>query len=135
MGCFKVSVLLEELRYFELEKYESLKRVWINAIDGKLSVEDSKKTSPISIDYAVMERSKKIKVLPGAFEWSDLGSFESIYNYLKPIGHPVDDMGNMSIGSKPYTAFIRVKNTIFVHTNDANLILQKRECSGCKEFI
>jgi mannose-1-phosphate guanylyltransferase len=35
----------------------------------------------ISIDYAVMERSKK--VVSAQFEWSDLGSFESVYDYLK----------------------------------------------------
>jgi mannose-1-phosphate guanylyltransferase len=35
----------------------------------------------ISIDYAVMERSKKIKVVSSQFEWSDLGSFESVYDY------------------------------------------------------
>jgi mannose-1-phosphate guanylyltransferase len=36
----------------------------------------------ISIDYAVMERSKKIKVVSSKFDWSDLGSFESVYDYL-----------------------------------------------------
>ena len=40
----------------------------------------------ISIDYAVMERSKKIKVVASQFAWSDLGSFESVYDYLAAHG-------------------------------------------------
>ena len=82
----------------------------------------------ISIDYAVMERSKKIKVVSSKFTWSDLGSFESVYDYLRTIGHPVDDNGNMVIGTNNYTAFLGMKDTIFVHTDTANLIL-KKECS------
>ena len=79
----------------------------------------------INIDYAVMERSKKIKVVSSHFEWSDLGSFESVYDYLISIGHPVDENGNMAIGTTNYTAFVGVKDTIFVHTDTANLILKK----------
>jgi mannose-1-phosphate guanylyltransferase len=79
----------------------------------------------ISIDYAVMERSKKIKVVSSKFAWSDLGSFESVYDYLVTIGHTVDENGNMVIGTTNYTAFIGVKDTIFVYTPTANLILKK----------
>ena len=79
----------------------------------------------INIDYAVMERSKKIKVVSSHFEWSDLGSFESVYDYLISIGHPVDENGNMAIGTTNYMAFVGVKDTIFVHTDTANLILKK----------
>ena len=81
-----------------------------------------------NIDYAVMERSKKIKMVSSQFGWSDLGSFESVYDYLVSIGHSVDENGNMVIGTDTYTAFIGVKDTIFVYTPTANLIL-KKECS------
>ncbi len=134
MFCFKASVLLEELEAFEPEVFSTSKEAWDNAIDGKLSIEDSKKIPSISIDYAVMERSKKIKVVPGAFEWSDLGSFESIYDYLKSTGHEVDGNGNMVIGSNIYTTFLGMRNTIFVHTEDANLILQKEKAQDVKKI-
>jgi len=134
MFCFKASVLLEELKQFELEIFETSKRAWKNAVDGKLSIEDSKKIPSISIDYAVMERSKKIKVVPGTFDWSDLGSFESIYDYLVFTGHEVDEKGNMVIGTDVYTSFLGVKDTIFVHTEDANLILQKEKAQDVKKI-
>ena len=134
MFCFKASVMLEELKAFEPEIYEASKIAWQNAVDGKLEKEDAVKIPSMSIDYAVMERSKKIKVVPGAFEWSDLGSFESIYDYLLSIGHEVDANGNMVIGSDIYTTFLGMQNTIFVHTDDANLILQKENAQEVKKI-
>jgi mannose-1-phosphate guanylyltransferase len=79
----------------------------------------------ISIDYGVMERSKKIKVVSSQFEWSDLGSVEWVYDYLVAIGHPVGKNGNTVIRTTNYTAFIGIKDSIFVFTPTANLILKK----------
>ena len=42
-----------------------------------------------SIDYALLEKSKAIRLVPGAFGWSDVGSFLSLHNLL-----PKDEAGN-----------------------------------------
>ena len=128
MFCFKASVFLEELQLYAPEVYKKAKIAWENNVDGNLDLDLSMDIPSISIDYAVMERSKKIKVVSSKFTWSDLGSFESVYDYLRTIGHPVDDNGNMVIGTNNYTAFLGLQDTIFVHTDTANLIL-KKECS------
>jgi mannose-1-phosphate guanylyltransferase len=47
-----------------------------------------------------------------------------VYDYLVAIGHSVDENGNIVIGTTNYTAFIRVKDTIFVYTPTANLIFK-----------
>nr|WP_309755745.1 mannose-1-phosphate guanylyltransferase [Flavobacterium sp.] len=125
MFCFKAAVFLEELKLYAPEVYETSKLAWENNQSGNLDLDLSMAIPSISIDYAVMERSKKIKVVSSQFEWSDLGSFESVYDYLISIGHPVDENGNMVIGTTNYTAFVGVKDTIFVHTDTANLILKK----------
>ena len=125
MFCFKAGVLLEELKMYAPEVYEKSKLAWENNSEGHVDLVMSMDIPSISIDYAVMERSKKIKVVSSQFDWSDLGSFESVYDYLITIGHPVDENGNMVIGTNNYTAFIGVKDTIFVHTDTANLILKK----------
>lgn len=132
MFCFKACVFLEELKLFQPEVYEKSKAVWDANINGKLNLELSLAIPSISIDYAVMERSRKIKVVSSEFIWSDLGSFESIYDYLVSKGHPVDDNGNMVIGTDVYTAFVGLKNSIFVHTESANLILQKESSQEVK---
>ena len=64
-----------------------------------------------SIDYAVMERSKKIKVVQATFSWSDLGSFESVYDYLMSKGHPSDNKGNMVIGCDKHTTFLGLERS------------------------
>lgn len=132
MFCFKAGVLLEELKKYSPEVYESSKIAIENAVDGALDHSLSLNIPSISIDYAVMERSKKIKVVPASFSWSDLGSFESVYDYLRSIGHQVDDYGNMVIGTNNYTAFLGLENTIFVHTENANLILHKDKSQDVK---
>jgi mannose-1-phosphate guanylyltransferase len=134
MFCFKAGVFLEELQSFKPEVYEKSKIAWDNNANGILNLELSLDIPSISIDYAVMERSKKIKVVPSTFIWSDLGSFESVYDYLASTGHPVDKNGNMVIGTNNYTAFVGLKNTIFVYTDTANLILHKDSSQDVKNI-
>jgi len=134
MFCFKASVLLEELKQFQPDVYEKSKKVWEASKDGFLDLDLSMEIPSISIDYAVMERSKKIKVVPASFSWSDLGSFESVYDYLSSRGHSVDNNGNMVIGCDKHTTFLGVKNTIFVYTETANLILQKESSQDVKDI-
>lgn len=134
MFCFKASVLLEELKQFQPDVYEKSKTVWEASENGFLDFNLSLEIPSISIDYAVMERSKKIKVVPASFSWSDLGSFESVYDYLVSKNHPVDKNGNMVIGSGKHTTFLGLKNTIFVYTDTANLILQKENSQDVKDI-
>jgi len=134
MFCFKASVLLDELKQFQPDVYEKSKAVWEASKNGFLDFDLSLEIPSISIDYAVMERSKKIKVVPAAFSWSDLGSFESVYDYLVSKNHPVDKNGNMVIGSGKHTTFLGLKNTIFVYTDTANLILQKENSQDVKDI-
>ena len=132
MFCFKAGVLLAELKAFEPEVYAKAQQAWESQQAGRLDLNLSMAIPSISIDYAVMERSKKIKVVASQFAWSDLGSFESVYDYLFSKGHPVDAQGNMVIGTAVFSAFIGLKNTIFVSTPDANLILQKEQSQDVK---
>lgn len=134
MFCFKAGILLDELKQFQPDVYGKSKAVWEASNDGFLDLELSMEIPSISIDYAVMERSKKIKVVPAAFTWSDLGSFESVYDYLVSKGHPIDQSGNMVIGCDKHTTFLGLKNTIFVYTKSANLILQKENSQDVKDI-
>lgn len=133
MFCFKAGVLLDELKQFQPDVYEKSKAVWEASKEGFLDLDMSMEIPSISVDYAVMERSRKIKVVPAAFSWSDLGSFESVYEYLVANGHPIDSNGNMVIGCDSHTTFLGLHNTIFVHTDNANLILQKENSQDVKD--
>lgn len=134
MFCFKAGVLLDELKKYQPEVFEKSLEAWEKSENNLLDEASCKHIPSISIDYAVMERSKQIKVVPANFRWNDLGSFESLYDYLRSTGHPADENGNMVIGTEIFTAFVGMKNCIFVHTPDAILVLQKEKSQDVKKI-
>lgn len=113
--------------------YEKSKLAWEANVSGILDYDLSMQIPSISVDYAVMERSQNIKVVPSQFEWSDLGSFESVYDYLVQSGHPADAEGNIVIGTTTHTSFVGVENCILVHTPDALMVLQKERSQDVKQ--
>jgi mannose-1-phosphate guanylyltransferase len=133
MFCFQAGVYLEELFQFEPELFQASKLAFENSFEGKLPLDLSLKIPSISVDYAVMERTQKIKVVPSGFSWSDMGSFESIYEYLEGQGHPKDENGNMVIGTEIHTEFTGMKNTLLIQTSDAILVLQKEKAQDVKK--
>src|SRR5690606_18322215 len=100
--------------------------------EWNLELNSSLEIPSISVDYAVMECSEKIKVVIADFEWSDMGSFEAVYDYLKEQGQPVDACGNMQIGTTKYTAFAGLQNCILVQTEDVNLVLNRKSSQYVK---
>ncbi|TDO97055.1 mannose-1-phosphate guanylyltransferase [Flavobacterium sp. 245] len=131
--CFKARKFLTELEKQEPEVYWKSKKAWESNKDGLLDFELSLSIPSISIDYAVMERSKDIKVVPTYFDWSDLGSFESVYDYLVQKDHPIDENKNIVIGTSTHTTFIGVKNCILIYTSDALMVLQKENSQEVKK--
>lgn len=65
----------------------------------------------ISIDYALMEKSKKIVVVKASFDWDDIGSWDALDRTK-----PKDDYGNVSLGDN---LVLDTKNTI-IFNNSAN---------------
>mgnify|MGYP006190403447 CR=1 FL=1 len=133
MFCFQAGVYLSELEAFEPEVYYTAKKTWEQANQGKLDQDLSLQIPSISVDYAVMERSQKVKVVPSDFQWSDMGSFDSIYEYLGAHGHPKDENGNMVVGSDLHTEFTGMKNTLLIQTSDAILVLQREKSQDVKK--
>jgi mannose-1-phosphate guanylyltransferase len=133
MFCFQAGIYLDELQRFEPNVFNTAKKAFEAATDGKLDYDLSMQIPSISVDYAVMERTDKIKVVPSTFQWSDMGSFESIYEYLQEMRHPQDEAGNMVIGTDIHTEFTGLSNTILIHTPDAILVLQKENAQDVKK--
>ncbi len=134
MFCFKAGVFLEELKKYTPEVYAKSFEAWEIAENGCLEMNTSLEIPSISVDYAVLEKSDKIKVVKAEFNWSDMGSFEAVYDYLLENGHPVDENGNMVIGSNKFTAFVGLENSILVCSKDANLVLSKEASQGVKNI-
>lgn len=69
----------------------------------------------ISIDYAVMERSDNVYVLPSDFGWSDLGTWGSLYELSDK-----NEEGNVVVGENVRT--IECRNCV-VHTSSGRRIV------------
>lgn len=73
---------------------------WENAIDTVMEREFLQKayaeSLKTSIDYAVMEKTSKACVIPSKFEWHDVGTWSSLYNYTDKK----DRKGNAVIADK-----------------------------------
>lgn len=133
MFCLKAGVYLEELKKYEPLIFEKSKYAYEKAQNGNIDYEDSFAIPSISVDYAVMEKTDKIKVVESHFEWSDMGSFESIYDYFEKQGYLKDENGNMVIGTHIHTEFIGFSNTILIYTKDAILVLNKENAQDVKK--
>ena len=59
---------------------------WEKALDGNGAQEFIDRTyadiPKISIDYALMEKSDKVWILPAKFGWTDIGGWDSLYEHL-----------------------------------------------------
>ena len=78
------------------------------------------KSDNISVDYAIMERSKNVFVLPATFDWNDLGTWGSLYEKL-----PKDSNENAVVNSRTLTEdasgnLIRTKRDKIVVIEDLN---------------
>jgi mannose-1-phosphate guanylyltransferase len=100
----------------------------------------------ISIDYAVMEKSKNVYVIPSSFGWSDLGTWASAYenrdrDYLENAvaGNQViviDATKNMvQVPDKKLVVLQGLDDFIVVDTNDVLLICKKDKEQEIKEYV
>ena len=76
----RTNVLIEEMGAFAADVIESVRASMPRTSNGScVKLTDAFLKSPrISIDYAVMEKSNKVSVMPVSFGWSDLGAWDSV---------------------------------------------------------
>jgi len=107
--------------------------------------EDAFSKSPSdSIDYAVMERSEKVSVLPFESDWSDLGAWDAVLEQL-----PTDEDGNAVIGDgliegsrntlirseRRLVAALGVEDLLIVETPDVVLVSKKEAAQDVKQVV
>ncbi|TKT87659.1 mannose-1-phosphate guanylyltransferase [Dyadobacter frigoris] len=135
MFCFQAGIYLEELKNFEPEIYETSLKTWEARSNAFLPETETMLIPSVSIDYAVMERSEKIKVVEATFGWSDLGSFESIWEHWENQGEVHHfKQNNCVVGSTKHVEFLGVSNLMLVETPDAILVLDKSNSQDVKKI-
>lgn len=91
MFAFRASLMLDEFKKFQPVLLGMMRE--INAEKRLMTKKRYEKLENISIDVAIMEKTKKGVVLPSDFGWSDIGSWKSLYDFL-----PKDGNGNVTDG-------------------------------------
>jgi mannose-1-phosphate guanylyltransferase len=135
MFCFKAGVYLQELEKFEPEIYQTSVKTFGATSSEFLPEAETMRIPSKSIDYAVMERSDKIKVVKADFGWSDLGSFESIWEHWEGQGETHRFIeNNCVVGSTKHVEFLGVNDLVLVETNDAILVLAKKSSQDVKKI-
>ena len=104
-----------------------------------------KKIKPISFDYGVLEKSRRLLMLPASgLGWSDLGSWQAWDeilkkdkdgNILKADALTLDSKNISVLGTKRLIATIGLENLIIVDTPDALLITRKDKTESVKKIV
>lgn len=102
------------------------------------------KMPDLSIDYAIMEKSKEVLVCPLAISWSDVGSWDSVYEVMEKdedqnvkIGQvlAIDTTNSLIIGGKRIVSTIGLDDLLIVETEEAVLISKKGESQRVKALL
>ncbi len=147
MFCFKAGVFLDELKKYSPEVYETSLKAFNNSVNDemiRIKHEDMNSIPEDSIDYAVMEKSSIVKVIPSNIAWSDVGSFDALFeelpkdennNTLNDKHISIDSKNNLIYGKDKYIATIDIEDTIIVDTGDAILISKKGSSQKVKQVV
>ncbi len=145
--CFKAGVFLEELQQYSLEIYETSKVAYENAKDDdilRIRHKDMQAIPEDSIDYAVMEKSSKVKVVTADIDWSDLGSFDALAQEFEKDenGNSINDdliainsNNNFVYGKEKLISLVGIDDLIVVDTPDALLISKKGDSQKIKDIV
>jgi len=145
---FRADLLLEEYRSFEPESAAAIaKSVEAAGCDlGFVTLEREAfaRATAKSIDYAVMERTKHAAVMPVAFGWSDVGSWQAVWelssrdaaeNAAHGPAFFVDAKGCYVDSEKQLVAVFGLENVVVVATADAVLVARREDADGLKRVV
>lgn len=147
MFCFKAGVFLDELEKYSAEIYNKSLEAFNNSSKDeiiRIKHDDMNAIPEDSIDYAVMEKSDIVKVIPSNISWSDVGSFDALFeelpkdknNNTKNDKHiSIDSKNNLIYGEERIIATVDVEDLIIIDTGDALLISKKGSSQKVKKVV
>jgi len=145
---WKARTILDALERYQPEMFKRLNTIAKAA--GRADAADVlarefERIRGVSIDYAVMEHAEDVVVVEAAFDWDDVGSWQSIARLQGP-----DQDGNTvqarHLGLKTSGSIVRgpddhlivtlgLKDCIVVHTPDATLVANKHDEESIRELV
>jgi mannose-1-phosphate guanylyltransferase/mannose-1-phosphate guanylyltransferase/mannose-6-phosphate isomerase len=145
---FRSDVMIAQLQAFVPE---ILQAVTISVEQAELDLgfvrldKESFEASPKnSIDYAVIEKTKVMAVVRGHFRWSDIGSWDAIWevapktedeNAIEGQGLAINSEGCLIHSHGILTTVVGAQNLVVVATKDAVLVVPKKKAQDVKELV
>ena len=145
---FRADVLLSELAIFEPGIATAVKSAVANITTDlgylRLDPEAFARAPQKSIDYAVMEKTSRAAVVQGSFRWSDIGSWDALFDIA-----PRDKEGNVRQGDvvtidtqdcivrsdERLTTLMGVQNLVVVSTADAVMVIPRARAQEVRELV
>ena len=147
MFMFKAGVFLNELKKHSSKIYEACEVAYKSSKKSdviRVSYEDMINIPEDSIDYAVMEKSDKVKVIASDIDWSDVGSFDALSQEFKTDKNgntkdenllAINSKNNFVYSSDRLIATVGIDDLIVVDTPDALLISKKGSSQKIKDIV
>ncbi|EGQ0034904.1 mannose-1-phosphate guanylyltransferase/mannose-6-phosphate isomerase [Escherichia albertii] len=148
MFMFKASVFLSELQKYRSDIFDVCEEVisasskdldFIRLPEGMFE-----KCPSESIDFAIMENTKRCVVCPVDIGWSDVGSWQSLWDLSdkSPSGDvckgdtlTYNTKNNYIYSDSALVAAVGVENIVIVQTKDAVLVANKSEVQDVKKIV
>jgi len=145
---FRAAFLLEEYRRFEPDSAAAV----MAAVEASgadlgfvtLDPEAFGRATAKSIDYSLMERTAHAVVMPASYGWSDVGSWQAVWelserdaagNAAKGAAVFVDTRGSYVASEKQLVALLGVDNVVVVTTDDAVLVVRRDDGDGLRRVV
>ncbi len=148
MFCFRVGEFLDELARSAPELSDAVATAWQATPKDQTPValdpESFATIADISVDYAVMEKAERVAVVPGRFDWSDIGSWQALGDLVAPdsAGNRVQGEAVLVDASDCYVrsedrlvAALGVQNLMVVDTPDALLVADRSRVQDVKAIV
>lgn len=152
MFCFGAGQFLRQLEQHAPELARAVKDCWQSILAEELRdltmIEIPEKPfeelSDISIDYALMEKSHEVAVIPSTFGWSDIGSWAAIQDLTAPDEHNnrvsgeailIQSSNNYVQSDNRLIAAVGVSNLMIIDTKDALLVANSMHAQEVKTVV
>jgi mannose-1-phosphate guanylyltransferase/mannose-6-phosphate isomerase len=139
---FSVRSIMEEAEKHLPTLSSALRRIDPESLDGLDEVYNE--IGSISIDHGIMEKTDRAAVIPVSMGWSDLGSWDSLYemrqkdssgNVVSGDVFGLENEDCLILGEDKFLAVSGMKDTIVVQTEDATLICPRGRAQDVRHIV
>ena len=116
MFIWSINNVINQIKMYSPDTYNALLSVMeVNEEYLQKTINNNyENTEATSIDYAVLEKSKDIYVIPSNFGWDDVGSWEALDRYREK-----DELGNILIGK---SKAVKASNNLVISASNSVIV-------------